>query len=509
MYPKFSCKSKNIVKIFLFLNFILFLNIIIPITTTSAFPDTTNSTSIESRGLSVILMIGDGMGSEQVKLAQWVEMGEKNLLNMQTLPIRANVSTYNTVNQVTDSAAAATALATGTKAFNSILSVTPSGIPIPTILEYAKELKKSTGIVTTTQVHHATPAAFYSHVKARDDTYNIINQLAGDADVDVLLGGGKGQFFVTQLSAIEEKGYSLIENRSQLATINSGKILGLFSPGGLPYEKDRDRNIVPSISEMTDKALEILSQDPDGFFLMVEGGQIDWACHVNNKENAALEAIEFDKAIEVAINYTQKNENTILIVTADHETGDLTVISNTLNDTLPSKLNSEDQNEQLRLKRVSNVSVSWASGGHTEKNVPFYGLGTALLPYNNTTIDNTDIFNICKNHFDSGDGLAPIIIDHPLIQIYDTSDIWLNITFNETTSWIAYSLNNQPNITIQTYSTLLSLQEGLHHIQVYANDSSGKIGYSEVWFKITFPKISSTTTSSTNTSSQTGPPSNK
>ena len=218
----------------------------------------------------MILMIGDGMGSEHVKLAQWVEFGPAGLLIMQTLPIQGQVTTSSADSSITDSAAAATAIATGQKTKNNYVSVSPSNEQLKTILEYANEVHKSTGVITTTQVNHATPAAFYSHVLSRNNYNEIETQLVEDADVDIILGGGRSAFTELELTKMQSRGYKLVENRTELLTAQSDKILGLFTPGDPPYERVRDRTLIPSLAEMTSKSLEILSKDPDGFFLMVE-----------------------------------------------------------------------------------------------------------------------------------------------------------------------------------------------------------------------------------------------
>jgi alkaline phosphatase len=383
--------------------FELILLIIPLIIISSGFPEQVSALEISSTygsysnttGMSVILMIGDGMGPEQVKLARWTEVGEDGRLNMENLPYQANVTTNSLNNPITDSAAAATAIATGQKTNNGILSLTPAGQSLETMFEYARTLRKNVGLVSTTEVTHATPAAFYTHVMSRYNYTEITRQLVADADIDVIMGGGKAMFTSSQISTMEVKGYTLIENRSQMAEIDKGKVLGLFASGPLPYDKDRIRDIIPSLSEMTSKALDILSQDPDGFFLIIEGGQIDWACHANDAENAALETIEFDKAVEVAKNFLVQNDNILLIVTADHETGGLTVNSNTLNETLPSLQNTDERREQLRIARVCNISVQWSGTSHTNKNVSFYALGPNLISYNQTILDNTDIYKIC------------------------------------------------------------------------------------------------------------------
>lgn len=442
-------------------------------------------------GLSVILMIGDGMGYDHVKLAHLAEVGKDGQLNMDKLPITADVTTHSMDDPITDSAAAATAFATGNKTNNQMLSVTPSGQVLPTILEYASEIEKSTGLVTGTEIIHATPAGFFAHVETRNDYSEIRRQLIEDANVDIYMGGGRGGFQSLDIAKIRSRGYTLIENRSQLSDIEEGKILGLFSPSAFPYEKDRDREIIPSLAEMTDKSLDILSQDPDGFFLMVEGGLIDWAGHNNNKVNDALETIEFDKAVEVAIDFVLNHDHTLLIVTADHETGGLSIISDTLNETLPSPLNSDEENEQLRIARINDINVQYSSTGHTGMKVPLYALGEGLLSYNNTTIDNTEIFSIMQNHLKSDTGAPSIFIDSPINETYETADIWLNVSLNETASWLAYSLGNPENVTMQNNSILLSFTEGTHHLIVYANDTFGNMASTDVYFTIDIPKTSS------------------
>ena len=307
--------------------------------------------------VSVILMIGDGMGFDHVKLARMVEVGENGFLNLDTLPYKGDVTTMDVDGMITDSAASATAMATGNKTTNSYISVSPSEVILKTILEYADEFGLSSGVLSTVQVDHATPAAFYSHVNNRNSYTEIQNQLISNAIVEIIMGGGKNRFSTSELEDIISKGYKLIENRSQLFETDSEKIFGLFSGIDLPYEQDRDRELIPSLAEMTNKTINILSRDTDGFFLMVEGGKIDWAAHANYAANVALEAIEFDKAVKVALDYVDSHDNTILIVTADHETGGLDVGANTLSTLLPSPLNSDETNEQIRINRTNNISI--------------------------------------------------------------------------------------------------------------------------------------------------------
>ena len=346
---------------------------------------------------SVILLIGDGMGYEHLKLARWVELGKSNLFSMERLPLHLNVTTFSADNSITDSAAAATAMATGNKTNNGMLSVSPLSEPLETILEISQEFGKSTGIITTTAITHATPAAFITHVKSRSNTTEISRQIVENSNVNILLGGGGDHFNSTQLMDLEANGYILIENRSKLMSTDANNLFGLFAPNHLPYEISRDPDAIPSLLEMTVKVIEILSQDPDGFFLMVEGGRIDHAGHANNKTNVALETIEFNYAVDAAISYAEEHDNVLLIVTADHETGGLTILNETLNDTIPSLNRTVEENRLLRFERINNISVSWSTGSHTCQDVPFFGFRTEFNGLNNLSfIDNTEIFDIMK-----------------------------------------------------------------------------------------------------------------
>jgi alkaline phosphatase len=350
--------------------------------------------------LSIILMIGDGMGYEHVKLAKLVEVGEYGSLTMQQLMWNASVTTINMNGAVTDSAAAGTALATGHKTSNHMVGVLPDGTPLENIVEFGQSLNKSTGLVSTCRIVDATPATFATHVLDRYETTEIARQLVEEANVDVLLGGGTTYFSPDQINTMVSNGYSVVYNRSSLMGVSSGKLLGLFAVDYMDYEIDRNYTTTPSIAEMTSKSIELLSQDSDGFFLMVEGGLIDLAAHDKNKVNDALDTIEFDKAVKVALDYVKEHPNTVLMVTADHETMGLVVVSQNLNDELPSNLLTQNENETLRIARINNVTVDWTATYHTDWPVPLYCYGSAfseLTP--DITIDNTDIFVLMKDYF--------------------------------------------------------------------------------------------------------------
>jgi alkaline phosphatase len=349
--------------------------------------------------LSIILMIGDGMGYEHVELARLVEVGEFGSLFMQDSDWNASMTTYAANAAVTDSAASGTAIATGTKTNTHYVGVDPSFAPLETILEYAQTLNKSTGVVSTCQIVDATPASFMTHVNDRSYFDQIAQQIV-DSDVDVLLGGGLDYFNSTQISSMTTNGYSLVYNLAELSTVTTGRVFGLFADKHMNYEFDRNYTLQPSIAEMTNKSIEILSQDNDGFFLMVEGGRIDLAAHDLDKVRNALDTIAFDKAVEVAIDYVKDHNNTILIVTADHETMGLVVMSHNLNSELPADLVSETDRRTLRAERANNVTVDWTATYHTDWPVPLFAFGTPFSDLkDNIFIDNTDIYTLMKDFY--------------------------------------------------------------------------------------------------------------
>jgi alkaline phosphatase len=362
--------------------------------------------------LNVILMIGDGMGYEHVELAKLVEVGENGSLTMQQLTWNASVTTHCYDNPITDSGAAATAIATGEKTRKNYVGVDISGQPLETILEYAQTLNKSTGLVSKCRIVDATPAGFATHVASRYEYAEIASQLV-ESDIDVLLGGGLDFFSSSQISTMESNGYTVVYDRTSMLDVTSGRIFGLFADVHMDYELDRDHIEDPSIGEMTNKSLELLTQDPDGFFLMVEAGRIDLAAHDEDKVRNALETIEFDEAIQVALDYVEANNNTILIVTADHETEGLVVLSHDLNSTLPGSLATHNEKELLRIERVNNVTVDWTANYHTATPVPLYCYGSVFdgLPLD-ITIDNTNIYHLMKDYYD-GNPLGVTPVDPP------------------------------------------------------------------------------------------------
>ena len=317
---------------------------------------------------NVILFIGDGMGPTVLTATRLFKVGEEGNLEMMKLPRSARIKTFSNDAQTTDSAPSMAAYTTGVKMNNEVIAMSSdtkavapgkdsngnktinncssdNGKPVPTILELAKAAGKSVGAVTTTELTHATPAATYSHICHRDAAYDIaaqavpggtgFNQALGDG-VDVLMGGGANHW--TPYSAsnkggrndnrdltaeMKAQGYSYVTTQSELAQVTSGKVLGLFSSKShLDYELDRvakgAANTQPSLSEMTAKAIDLLSQNSQGYFLMVEGGRIDHALHATNAKRSLTDAVALDEAVKTALGKVDLS-NTLIVVTADHD----------------------------------------------------------------------------------------------------------------------------------------------------------------------------------------------
>ncbi|MDM0067899.1 alkaline phosphatase [Variovorax sp. J31P207] len=335
---------------------------------------------------NVIFFLGDGMGPVTVTAAR-IYKGEKQLaaqpgslasaerakLTMQSLGYAARVKTFSKDGQTTDSAPSMAAYMTGVKMNNEVISMSEdtaayapdgsqyisgedttcsatNGKPAATLLELAKAQGRSVGAVSTTRVGHATPAATYAHICNRN-AYNTIAEqsVPGHArynaalkdGVDVLLGGGQRNYLpkstyaaskrtdnVNLVTAMEGKGYTYVDTGSKLAALDTTattKLLGLFSASEMAYELDRvNQNLdQPSLSQMTEKALQVLSRNDKGFFLMVEGGRIDHALHGSNAKRALEDTLALDRAIDTALAFMEKKDpglkNTLVVVTADHD----------------------------------------------------------------------------------------------------------------------------------------------------------------------------------------------
>lgn len=273
---------------------------------------------------NVIVLVGDGMGFDPIEATRFVH-GD---LAMQSMTSIGKAQTEPLEGQVTDSAAAGTALATGLKAHSGQLSVYgPAGadeddvMALTTQLQAAAAIGKKTGLVTTTTMTHATPGAWGANVPDRGLQPEIADHYL-DNEVDVMLGAGVDIWSEDQLERAEEMGYEILEEAADLESAGDGKLLGLFDEGQMTYTLDRDETI-PWLDTMTAEALERLEND-DGFFVMVEGGRIDHANHQCDPWTSIAETKEFDDAVEVALEFAEGRDDTLVVVTSDHECGGFT-----------------------------------------------------------------------------------------------------------------------------------------------------------------------------------------
>ena len=263
-------------------------------------------------------------------------------------------------------------MATGHKVNNGVLSlaVPGDGRELKTLLEHFSEQGKSTGLVTTTYLTHATPAAFGAHTESRGNYSEIAADYLSRARPRVLFGGGANGLSEEEAVAA---GYTVVQDRQALLALDTettAPVAGLFGSTNLPYELDGLGDL-PHLSEMALVAMDILENDPDGFFLVVEGGRFDHACHSNDLERAVHETVEFSETLRTLLEHLPQPRRTLIIVTADHETGGLSVVRNNGTGNMPT--------------------VTWSTGGHTPSEVPVYARG----PYSSRfggPMDNTDFY---------------------------------------------------------------------------------------------------------------------
>ncbi|MFC0559552.1 alkaline phosphatase [Halalkalibacter alkalisediminis] len=291
------------------------------------FGEVVNATRDQSPVKNVIFMIPDGFSSAYATNYR-IFNGNEFILDSMLVGM---MKTHSASSWVTDSAAAATAMATGVKTKNGMIGVDSEGQQLKTILEASNEAGKSTGLIATKAITDATPAAFGAHVISRTQEEEIASQLL--EQVDVLFGGGKCHFLPSRQDKqdlIEEarsNGYQLIETREELIALQGTekKVLGLFADQMLAAEIDRDQTDEPSLAEMTEMAIELLSENDEGFFLMVEGSKIDRAGHAHDAAWAMNDIAAFEQAVIKAKDFAEKDAQTLLLVVGDHDTGGLSV----------------------------------------------------------------------------------------------------------------------------------------------------------------------------------------
>lgn len=292
---------------------------------------------------NVIMLVMDGSSDNVSTLSRWYK-GESLALDE---ILTGGARTYSAESAITDSAPAATALATGHKSNSGYVGVLPSSVttpgaeqikeedafkPVANVLEGAKQSGRATGIVSTSEIQHATPAGFSSHVTSRSNYDDIAEQQVYQG-IDVVLGGGLNSLKETRkdgenlLEVLEEQNYELVTTREELLKTNADKIWGSFAPAALAYDFDREHTKAeePTLADMTKKAIDTLNKDKDGFFLMVEGSKIDWAAHANDAVGMISDFLAFDDAVKEALEFAKKDKNTLVIAVTDHGNSGITM----------------------------------------------------------------------------------------------------------------------------------------------------------------------------------------
>ncbi|WP_051404812.1 alkaline phosphatase [Bacillus cihuensis] len=406
---------------------------------------------------NVIFLIGDGMGVSYTSAYRYLKDSSTSKFVDRTELDKYLVGQQMTYPEdpeqnVTDSASAATAMSAGIKTYNNAIAVDNDKTEVKTVLEAAKERGKATGLVATSEITHATPAAFGSHDPSRQNMNGIADDyfdelVNGKHKIDVLLGGGTDLFIRKDRNLVDEfkkDGFSYVTNTDELSKDKNQQVLGLFAERGLPKMLDRTKD-VPSLEKMTTSAIDRLKQDKDGFFLMIEGSQIDWAGHDNDIVGAMSEMEDFEKAFKAAIDFAKKDKHTLVVATADHSTGGYSIGANGIYNWFGEPIKAAKRTPDFMANQIANgagveetlkkyidldltakeiqsvkdaatkkevdidnaiekifdtrSNTGWTTGGHTGEDVPVYAYGPSSERFAGQ-IDNTDnakiIFDILE-----------------------------------------------------------------------------------------------------------------
>jgi len=322
---------------------------------------------------NIIFLIGDGMGTSQVSAAFFYQEENKKP-NFSRFPIIGLINTTSGSDKITDSGAGATAFSIGQKSYNGAIGVDLDGNPLETINEHLESKGWQSGVISTSGITHATPASFYAHVESRKQQYKIAQSLV-HSNISFFAGGGK-KWFTNRPDSINYID-SLIHNGFNIGTEFLGsedhdKRVGylLAEDGLLPKHEGRD-DFLP---KATEEALKYFSTSHKPFFLMVEGSQIDWGGHDNNGEYVIQEVLDFDQAIGVALDYADTHGNTLVVVTADHETGGFSL-----------------SGDGKSMTGYGDILPTFSTKGHTATLIPVFAYGPGAEFFGGV-YENTDIF---------------------------------------------------------------------------------------------------------------------
>jgi alkaline phosphatase len=316
---------------------------------------------------NVIMMIGDGMGVSEVFAGLTANGGHLFLDNFKQVGFS---KTQSSDNYITDSAAGGTALSAGIKTYNGAIGVNPDTVAVKTILEMAEEHGLATGLVSTSAITHATPASYIAHQGSRGSYEDIAADFL-KTDIDVFIGGGYKHFAVRAdkrdlTKELQAKGYQVIRNMDEIYQVKEGKLAGLTAD---EHNNPAGKRLM-SLPRSTETALNILDQNKKGFFIMIEGSQIDWGGHANNIIYIVKEMLDFDQTIGKALEFAANDGETLIIVTADHETGGLALAGGDM--------------------KSGVVKGAFTSGDHTAVMVPVFSYGPGSENFTGI-MENTDI----------------------------------------------------------------------------------------------------------------------
>jgi alkaline phosphatase len=325
----------------------------------------------------IILMIGDGMGVAQIYAGLTANKGHLNLERCTAIGFHKNQSADD---YVTDSAAGATAFACGEKTYNGAIAVDVNKKSLPTILEIAEKNGLATGLVATCSITHATPACFISHEPSRSMDEAIAHDFL-KTDIDVFIGGGR-KFFTKRLDgknlidSLKAKGYQIADSILAVENISKGKLAAFLADQQQPKFSDgRGDQLVKS----TETALRILNRNSKGMFIMIEGSQIDWGGHADDTQYIINEMLDFDNAIGKALDFAAKDGNTLVIITADHETGGFSLVNGDM--------------------KTGCVDGMFTTNDHTGVMIPVFAYGPGAENFIGI-YENTAIFHKMLNAFD-------------------------------------------------------------------------------------------------------------
>lgn len=326
---------------------------------------------------NIIFFIGDGMGLTQISTGMYANGNSTELENFEYVGLS---KTHATKNLVTDSAASGTAMASGVKTYNGVIGISAKNEKKRSILDYCSDKGYQTGLLSTSSIVHATPASFYAHVESRKEYQKIAYQLM-ESNVNYFIGGGEKHFTKRDdrknLLKSSDKRYEIVNSLEEFIKSDTDKI-GYFTYDDEPPKKSVGRK--PGLPDMLQATLDKFSKSMQPFFVMTEGSQIDWGGHANEVSYVVSEFLEFNEALKVALRFAEKNGNTLVVVTADHETGGLAL----------TKGNVEK----------SQVGGRFSTKGHSATMVPVFSYGPSAKDFSGI-YDNTALYTKLKKAVDA------------------------------------------------------------------------------------------------------------